>query len=92
MMSSFRWQKEVDCRKANGRGSHNTLIELCSSDVSYDSTLWFKIFPNLIRISFETCPFAVTLGREIVCARLLQMHQGMVALAEAPRGPQLQRF
>jgi len=73
-------------------GSHNTLIELCSSDVSYDSTLWFKIFPNLIRISFETCPFAVTLGREIVCARLLQMHQGILALAEAPRGPQYNAF
>jgi hypothetical protein len=73
-------------------GPHNTLIELCSSDVSYDSTLWFKIFPNLIRISFETCPFAVTLGREIVCARLLQMHQGISALADAPRGPQYNAF
>lgn len=73
-------------------GCHNTLIELCSSDVSYDATLWFKIFPNLIRISFETCPFAVTLGREIVCARLLQMHQGISALAEAPRGPQYNAF
>lgn len=72
--------------------SQNTLIELCSSDVSYDSTLWFKIFPNLIRISFEICPFAVTLGREIVCARLLQMHQGILALAEAPRGPQYNAF
>ncbi len=72
--------------------SRNTLIELCSSDVSYDSTLWTKIFPNLIRISFETCPFAVTLGREIVCARLLQMHQGIINLAEAPRGPQYNAF
>lgn len=65
----------------------NTLIELCSSDVSYDATLWFKIFPNLIRLSFEMCPFAVTLGREIVCARLLQMHDSISNLAAISRGP-----
>ncbi|KAL2368974.1 hypothetical protein RJ035_003685 [Blastomyces gilchristii] len=63
-------------------GPHNTLIEICSSEVSYDSTLWSKVFPNLIRISFRTCPFAVTLGREIVCARLVQMHNSIAALAE----------
>ncbi|KAL4736224.1 cell morphogenesis N-terminal-domain-containing protein [Aspergillus similis] len=68
--------------------SQNTLIELCSSEVSYDSTLWSKVFPNIIRISFETCPFAVTLGREIVCARLVQMHKAITALAESPQHPQ----
>ncbi|PGH34597.1 hypothetical protein GX50_02580 [[Emmonsia] crescens] len=62
--------------------SQNTLIEICSSEVSYDSTLWSKVFPNLIRVSFRTCPFAVTLGREIVCARLVQMHNSIAALAE----------
>lgn len=67
----------------------NTLIELCSSDVSYDATLWFKIFPNLIRLSFEICPFAVTLGREIVYARLLQMHDSISNLAANPKGPQI---
>ncbi|KAI2265093.1 Cell morphogenesis protein PAG1 [Ophidiomyces ophidiicola] len=65
-----------------GKGPHNTLIELCSSEVSYDSTLWSKLFPNLIRISFDMCPFAVTLGREIVCARLVQMHRYITAIAE----------
>jgi len=65
--------------------SQNTLIELCSSEVSYDSTLWAKVFPNIIRVSFETCPFAVTLGREIVCARLLQMHKTITSLAEKTR-------
>lgn len=64
--------------------AQNTLIEICSSEVSYDSTLWSKVFPNIIRISFETCPFAVTLGREIVCTRLVQMHKTITALAESP--------
>ncbi|KAL8719005.1 MAG: hypothetical protein Q9225_003925 [Loekoesia sp. 1 TL-2023] len=67
----------------------NTLVELCSSDVSYDSTLWFKLFPNLIRLSFEVCPFAVTLGRDIVCTRLLQMHNNISYLAANSRGPPL---
>ena len=72
--------------------SANTLIELCSSDVSYDSTLWFKIFPNLIRLSFNVCPVAVTLGREIVCNRLLQMHKSISALSENARAPQIPAF
>lgn len=67
----------------------NTLIELCSSDISYDSTLWSKIFPNLIRLSFEMCPFAVTLGREIVCGRLLQMYDSILNLAANSRGSQV---
>ncbi len=76
-------------RKGNVQDS---LVEFCSSDISYDATLWFKIFPNLVRISFERCPVAVTLAREIICARLLQMHPGILALAEAPRGPQHNAF
>ena len=65
-------------RKSNVQ---STLVELCSSDVPYDATLWFKIFPNLVRISFELCPFAVTLTRDIVCARLSQMYRTLVTLA-----------
>ena len=67
--------------------SQNILIELCSSDVSYDATLWLKLFPNIIRLSFEVCPFASTLGREIVCARLLQMHDSITRLDSDVRGP-----
>ncbi|KAH7068778.1 cell morphogenesis N-terminal-domain-containing protein [Paraphoma chrysanthemicola] len=69
-------------RKSNVQ---STLVELCSSDVPYDSTLWFKIFPNLVRISFEVCPFAVTLTRDIVCARLAQMHRTLLLLADGHR-------
>ncbi|KAL8944905.1 MAG: hypothetical protein Q9211_000436 [Gyalolechia sp. 1 TL-2023] len=77
-------------QKGNRRSvEQNTLVELCSSEISYDSTLWFKLFPNLIRLSFEVCPFAVTLGRDIVCTRLLQMHNNIANLATNSRGPQL---
>lgn len=69
-------------RKSNVQ---STLVELCSSDVPYDATLWFKIFPNLVRISFEVCPFAVTLTRDIVCARLSQMHRTLLSLIEVTR-------
>ena len=67
-------------------GTQNILIELCSSDVSYDSTLWFKIFPNLIRLCFDQCTMPVTLGRDIVCARLLQMHSTITSLSDGTRG------
>ncbi|KAI9053013.1 hypothetical protein LZ554_003283 [Drepanopeziza brunnea f. sp. 'monogermtubi'] len=76
-------------RKSN---SQSALIDLCSSEVSYDATLWFKIFPNLIRISYDRCPFAVTLGRELICNRILQMYKGIVALSEVTRGPQYGSF
>ncbi|KAF2736143.1 cell morphogenesis protein-like protein [Polyplosphaeria fusca] len=76
-------------RKSNVQ---STLVELCSSDVPYDSTLWFKIFPNLVRISFEVCPFAVTLTRDIVCARLTLMHRTLVSLSEGPRASPYSTF
>ena len=63
-----------------------TLVELSSSDVSYDATLWLKVFPNIIRLSFDLCPSAVMLGREIVCARLLQMHDTITYLDADTRG------
>ena len=68
--------------------TQNTLIEICSSEVSYDSTLWFKVFPNLIRITFDTCPNAIALSRGIVCDRLLQMHKSIEQLADNSRTQQ----
>ncbi|KZF23140.1 hypothetical protein L228DRAFT_228990 [Xylona heveae TC161] len=70
-------------------GPPDTPVAFCSSEISYDTTLWFKMFPSLIRACFETCPFAVTLSREIICARLLQMQKHIMTIAELPsRGPQ----
>lgn len=73
------------------RGLQNTnskgaVVELCTSDVSYDTTLWFKIFPNLIRIAYDKCPFAVTLCRDLICNRILQMYKPIVFLSEPSRG------
>lgn len=51
----------------------STLIEICSSEVSYDSTLWFKAFPNLIRVVFDACPNAIALCRGTVTDRLTMM-------------------
>ncbi|KAL8872600.1 MAG: hypothetical protein Q9174_001790, partial [Haloplaca sp. 1 TL-2023] len=75
-------------QKSKSRSSHqNTLVELCSSDVSYDATLWFKLFPNLIRRSCDICPFAAAVARDIVCTRLLQMHNTINGLAFHSRVP-----
>lgn len=70
-------------QNSNSRGA---LIELCTSDVSYDTTLWFKIFPNLIRIAYDRCPFTVTISRDLVCNRILQMYKTIVVMSEPSRG------
>ena len=64
----------------------NTLVELCGSEVPHESTLWQKLFPNIIRLSYEICTTAVTLGREIVCTRLLQMQDSVNHLGSDARG------
>lgn len=73
-------------RGIQNSNSGGALIELCTSDVSYDTTLWFKIFPNLIRIAYDRCPFTVAISRDIVCNRILQMYKGIVILSEPTRG------
>jgi hypothetical protein len=66
-------------------GEQNPVIELCSSDAAYDATLWFKLFPRVVRLSSEKCPQATTLTREIVCGRISQMQKTISLLSEANR-------
>ncbi|KAK5121519.1 hypothetical protein LTR85_005352 [Meristemomyces frigidus] len=66
-------------RKSN---MNSTLVELCSSDIAHDANLWFKVFPNLIRLSSEICLHAVALTRELVCQRLSHSYQTISALAD----------
>ncbi|KAK4199650.1 putative cell morphogenesis protein [Triangularia verruculosa] len=75
--------------QANSQGA---LIELCTSDMSYDSTLWFKIFPNFIRIAYDKCVFTITLTRDLVCERILQLYKVITVLAEPSRGPHYTDF
>lgn len=69
-------------RKSNVGG---TLVDLCSSDVAHDQNLWFKVFPNLIRLSSEICLHAVALTRELVCQRLSHSYRAIGALAEGQK-------
>lgn len=73
-------------RGLQNSNSKAELLDLCTSDVSYDSSLWYMIFPNLIRIAYERCPFTVTIGRDLVCNRILQMYKSIVFLSEPSRG------
>ncbi|WPH04646.1 putative cell morphogenesis protein [Acrodontium crateriforme] len=66
-------------RKSN---VNSTLVELCSSDVAHDANLWFKVFPNLIRLSSEICLHAVALTRELVCQRLSHSYKTINLLAD----------
>ncbi|KAI9881726.1 MAG: Cell morphogenesis protein PAG1, partial [Watsoniomyces obsoletus] len=71
-------------------GGSNTLIDISGSEVSYDATLWFKAFPNLVRCVFEHCPHAIALCRGLVCDRLLLMQSDVEALAKLGGGGSLQ--
>ncbi|KAK1766682.1 cell morphogenesis N-terminal-domain-containing protein [Phialemonium atrogriseum] len=70
-------------QNSNNQGA---LVELCTSDVSYDTTLWFKIFPNFVRIAFDKCPFTLTIGRDLICNRILQMYKAITIISEPTRG------
>lgn len=65
----------------NRRVGRNILIELSNSENSYDSALWFKVFPNVVRYVFEMCPQAAALSREFVCDRLALMLPDIERLA-----------
>lgn len=70
----------------------STLIEICSSEVSYDSTLWFKAFPNLIRVVFDACPNTIALCRGTVTDRLMMMQNDIEGFAESPGNPSLYEY
>jgi hypothetical protein len=73
------------------RAGQNPLIEICSSEVTYDATLWFKAFPNLVCCIFEHCPHAIALCRGLVCDRLLLMQLDIEAISRLnPSGGPLQ--
>ncbi|KAI1624511.1 cell morphogenesis N-terminal-domain-containing protein [Exophiala viscosa] len=64
----------------------STLIEICSSEVSYDSTLWLKAFPNLIRAVFDACPNAIALCRGTVTDRLVLMQRDIESFSDTGAG------
>ena len=70
-----------------GTTGQSTLIEICSSEVSYDATLWSKAFPNLIRVIFDACPNAIALCRGTVTDRLMMMQHDIEGLSETMAGP-----
>ncbi|KAI5787397.1 cell morphogenesis N-terminal-domain-containing protein [Pyronema domesticum] len=61
----------------------DALIALAQSDNQYDSSLWFRIFPSLIKVCVERCHNTVELCRDLVCGRLVQMHSAICSAAQA---------
>jgi hypothetical protein len=73
-------------RGLQSTSNKGVVVELCASDVSYDATLWYKVFPNLIHIMYDKCPFTIVLARNLVCNRILQLYKPIVILSEPTRG------
>lgn len=74
-------------RELKGSKSKDALVHMAVSDNHYDSSLWFRIFPSLIRVCVERCLTTVVLCRDLVCGRLLQMHQAICGVAQSPTTP-----
>ncbi|KAL7273120.1 Cell morphogenesis protein PAG1 [Rhizina undulata] len=79
-----RLQRELKDSK-----SVDALVQMAISDNQYDASLWFRVFPSLIRVCVERCPMTVALCRDLVCSRLLQMHQSICAIAQTSTGPNM---
>jgi len=71
-------------RDRRRKGAQNVLIELSSSENYYDSTLWYKAFPNMVRHIFEICPHTAALSREFACDRLALMLPEVERIVESP--------
>ena len=85
-----RSRLQKDRHKSVGQ---NTLIDISNSDNTYDASLWFKAFPNLVRHVFEHCPHAIALCRPLVCDRLLLVQNDVEALNKmSGGGPSLQNI
>ncbi|KAF2861739.1 hypothetical protein K470DRAFT_229802 [Piedraia hortae CBS 480.64] len=63
-----------------GIGKNSALVDLCSSDVSQDASLWYKIFPNFVKMCMVDCVHAVALTRGLVCQRLSHCHRTIEAI------------
>ncbi|PWW76503.1 hypothetical protein C7212DRAFT_38346, partial [Tuber magnatum] len=82
-----RLQRELKDSK-----SEDALVQMAISDNQYDASLWFRVFPSLIRVCVERCPTTVALCRDLVCGRLAQMHQSICAIAQTSTAPSLGTF
>lgn len=57
-----------------GDASHVLIDLCCSPNGEVNATLWFKLFPMVLRRIFEACPMAATQTREDISIRLSHMH------------------
>lgn len=71
-LSSFeRSILERGLRRSSNKGA---IVELCCHGGDQEGALWHKLYPSVVRASFESCPVAVTQTRETISARLSSMH------------------
>ena len=69
----------------SGSRSGKVMLKLIDSDISIDASIWFKAFPQFIKICFEKFPITVVLCRDTICARLLDMQRSIHSAAEFPK-------
>lgn len=64
--------------------SLGTFLYLAGSDYGVDTALWLKAFPGFISQCFAKYPIPVAICRNIVCIRLVSMHDLIAELGHSP--------
>jgi hypothetical protein len=55
-----------------------TLLRAAESDYGVDTALWLKAFPQFMKECFENYPIPVAIARNVVCVRLVRMHDAVL--------------
>lgn len=55
-----------------------TLLRTAESDYGVDTALWLKAFPQFMKECFENYPIPVAIARNVVCVRLVHMHDSIL--------------
>ncbi|ODV90814.1 hypothetical protein CANCADRAFT_57243 [Tortispora caseinolytica NRRL Y-17796] len=58
---------------------------LATSDYGIDSALWFRTFPHLVTLFFNTFPIPVALCRDLVCRKIVNMDLPIRTIADSSK-------
>lgn len=59
-----------------------SIARLADSDYGVDSAIWLKLFPHIMAVCFKEYPMPVAICRNIICERLVGMHDVVLAVVD----------
>ncbi|PRT56190.1 Cell morphogenesis protein PAG1 [Wickerhamiella sorbophila] len=59
-----------------------SIARLADSDYGVDSAIWLKLFPHIMALCFKDYPMPVAICRNIICERLVGMHDVVLTVVD----------